>query len=239
MYKERTYRKWVKSEDLVSFEVIEKETDLMISATKNLEAKARESVLNHRKGLEDYVKKDPVFWSSLSPVYVKGEAPDIVKVMASAAERAGVGPMAAVAGAMAEFVGKDLLRFSDEIIVENGGDIFLVTSKKRTLGIYAGERSPFTGNLAIEIEPNDKGLGVSTSSGTVSHSLSFGNADAALIIAEDAPLADAVATATGNRVQSAADIEEGLRFARSIGGVLGVLILAGDKLGSWGEMHLA
>lgn len=238
MYKARKYRRWVKSEDLVSFEVIEKETDLMISATKNLEAKARESVLNHRKSLEDYVKKDPVFWSSLSPVPVKGEAPDIVKVMADAARAAGVGPMAAVAGAIAEFVGRDLVRFSEEVIVENGGDIFIKTLKTRILGIYAGEDSPFTGKVALEIAPDKDGLGVCTSSGTVSHSLSFGKADAALIISNDTALADAVATATGNIVKNSGDIEKAIEFARSIKGLTGVLVLVGDRMGSWGKVKL-
>ena len=104
-------------------------------------------------------------------------APGIVKAMAVAAQKASVGPMAAVAGAIAEFVGKDLLKFSEQVIVENGGDIFIRTDRKRTLGIYAGEDSPFTGKLAIEVDPCESGMGICTSSGTVSHSLSFGNAD--------------------------------------------------------------
>jgi hypothetical protein len=158
--------------------------------------------------------------------------------MAEAARRAGVGPMASIAGAVSEFVGRDLLAFSDQIIIENGGDIFLKTSKKRVMGIYAGERSPFTGKLAIEIPPGDKGLGVCTSSGTVSHSLSFGNADAVLIISDNTALADATATAAGNAVKSAYDIEKGIELARAIEGVKGVLIIIGDKFGSWGDIKL-
>ena len=102
--------------------------------------------------------------------------------------------------------------------------------------MYAGDNSPFTGKLAIDIEPDDNGIGVCTSSGTVSHSLSFGNADAALIISTSAALADAAATAAGNIIKNAGDIEKGINLARSIEGVRGALIIVGDKMGSWGEI---
>jgi len=262
MFKERSYRRWVESGDLVSFEIKEKETDLFISVEDpllRLKTKlrsfetsyssvsqdrirfanlAREAVLAYRSDIERYALKSEEFYTALTPIDVDKEAPVIVQAMAAAAEKAGVGPMAAVAGAIAEFVGRGLLAFSKQVIIENGGDIFLKTSRKRIMGIYAGDSSPFTGNLAIEIEPNEKGLGVCTSSGTVSHSLSFGNADAALIISEDAALADAAATAAGNAVKSADDIEKAIGLARSIDGVKGVLILIGDKMGSWGEIKL-
>lgn len=238
MYKEREYRRLVKGEDLVTFEVKEAETDLLISATKSLEKTARESVLNYREEVQGYIKKDETFYTSLAPIEVAKDAPSIIKAMASAAKKAGVGPMAAVAGAIAEFTGKDLLKFSQEVIVENGGDIFIMTKSRRLVGVYAGEASPFKGKITLKIEPSEKGTGVCTSSGTVSHSLSFGKADAALIISEDTALADAVATATGNIVKDKNCIEKGINFARSIEGVKGVLILMQDKMGSWGEIKL-
>ena len=238
MYKERKYRQWVKSADLVTFEVKELETDLLISAKKNLENKARESILNYRQDLQSYIRKNKDFFTSLEPINVDIDVPRIVKAMADAGSRASVGPMAAVAGAMAEFVGRDLLAYTDEVIVENGGDIFLKTKIKRVLGIYAGENSPFSGKLAIEISPSEEGLGVCTSSGTVSHSLSFGRADAALIMSGDTALADAVATAVGNAVKNKDSIEKGINIARSIDGIIGALIIVGDKLGSWGDIKL-
>ncbi len=238
MYKERSYRQWVKSEGLVTFEVKELETDLLISSGKNLENKARESVLNYREDIGTYIKKHKDFFASLEPVDVPGDAPLIVRAMADAGRRASVGPMASVAGAMAEFVGRDLLAYTDEVIVENGGDIFIKTKTKRVLGLYAGENSPFSGKLALEIPPSEEGLGVCTSSGTVSHSLSFGKADAALIISGNAALADATATAMGNIVKDRLCIEKGIDFAKSIDGVRGALVIVGDKLGSWGEIKL-
>lgn len=238
MHQERTYRRWIKGNNLVTFEVIEKETDLAISAVKNLENHARASVLTYRNDLEKYIAADPEFGTSLEPIGVRGDAPLIVRAMAEAAAKAGVGPMAGVAGAIAEFVGRDLLRLSDEIIVENGGDIFLRTKKKKILGIYAGEESPFTGKIAIEIDPDEDGLGICTSSGTVSHSLSFGKSDAVVIISDEAVLADAVATATGNILKTPADIEKAIEFARSIHGINGILITMKDTMGSWGEIKL-
>jgi len=238
MYKERGYRRWVKSEGLVTFEVKELETDLLISAKTNLETRARESVLNYRQDIERYIKSNRDFYTSLEPVNVDEHAPRIVKVMSSAAGKASMGPMASVAGAIAEFVGRDMLAYSDEVIVENGGDIFIKTSTKRILGIYAGEDSPFSGKLAIEVLPQVNGLGICTSSGTVSHSLSFGKADAALIMSFDTALADAVATATDNIVKNRDCIEKGIDYAKSIDGIKGVLILAGDKMGSWGNIKL-
>lgn len=238
MYKERSYRSWVKSEGLVTFEVKELETDLLISASKDLASEARASVLSYRGDIRSYIKKNKDFFTSLEPITVDDDAPGIVRAMADAAKKASVGPMAAVAGAIAEFVGRDLLAYAEEVMIENGGDIFIKTKVNRILGIYAGENSPFSGKLAIEIPPSKDGLGVCTSSGTVSHSLSFGKADAALIISNDAALSDAAATAVGNAVKGKDYIEKGIAVARSIDGVIGALVIVGDKMGSWGEIKL-
>lgn len=238
MYRERKYRRWVKSEGLVTFEVKELETDLLISAKTDLSIRAREAVLNYREDIRSYIKKNKDFLMSLEPIDIDGSAPRIVKAMADAGKKAFVGPMTAVAGAIAEFVGRDLLAYTDEVIVENGGDVFVKTSVKRILGIYAGENSPFSGKLAIEISPSQTGLGICTSSGTVSHSLSFGKADAALVLSDDTALADAVATAMGNIVKDKDCIEKGIDFAKSIDGIKGALIIARDKLGSWGDIKL-
>ncbi len=238
VFKPRSYRQWVKNDDLVYFEVSEKETDLGISADKNLERQAREAILNYRSDIERYIRSDPSFFSSLEPLEVMEDAPEIVRVMAEASEKAVVGPMASVAGAMAEFVGRELLAFSGEVIVENGGDIFLRASKPRTLGIFAGEESPFTGKLAIEVPPSEEGLGLCTSSGTVSHSLSFGRSDAVLVMARGAALADAMATSVGNILKTPEYIQMALDRAKSVDGVLGVVAIIGDKFGTWGNIKL-
>ena len=238
MYKPRNYRRSMEPEGLVSFEVMEAETDLAISADTRLSSAARQAVINFRHDIENYIKKDPRFFSSLEPIEIAEDSPAIVKAMAIAAKKAGVGPMAAVAGAMAEFVGTELLKYSKQVIIENGGDIFIHSLTPRTVGIYVGEDSPFKGKLTIRIDSPGRNVGVCTSSGTVSHSLSFGKTDATLVIADDALLADAAATAIGNKVRSKDEVAGAIDFARSITGIKGVLIVIDDKLGTWGDIEL-
>ena len=144
MYQPRTYRRWIKDDDLVSFHVTVKETDLYIRAASNLEAEAIAAVIKYRTSLEEYITSHPLFLHSLEPCSVDEDAPAIVRDMAQAGRIAGVGPMAAVAGAIAEAVGKDLLAYTPEVIVENGGGIFMKISQPRLVGVYAGE-SPSTG----------------------------------------------------------------------------------------------
>jgi len=237
MYEPRTYRHWVRDAGLVGFRVTVKETDLYIRAHSDLHRKVHRSVLKHRRMLEVYIERHPEFLTSLEPLSVGEDVPRIVREMAEAATRAGVGPMAAVAGAVAEYVGRDLLEFSPEIIVENGGDIFLKSLRTRTIGIYAGE-SPLTGKLGLEIEAGETPLGICTSSGTVGHSLSFGKADAVIVLAGSTSLADAAATAIGNVVSTPADIQPGIEVAQRIGGLRGVVIIKDDKLGVDGKVKL-
>lgn len=237
-YKERNYRKLFRGINLHFFDVTVFETDLCIGAEKILYNEALDAVKKYRGQIEAYIRMYPDFLTSLEPVPAMPGSSVIIQRMCSAAEKAGVGPMAAVAGAIAEMVGMELLKHSDEVIVENGGDIFIKTKEPRKIGIFAG-KSPFSEKICLEISPEDTPLGVCTSSGTVGHSLSFGKADAAVIVAENAFLADAVATATGNRVKTWKDIEAAIEFASGIEGVKGVLVIIGNKMGAFGNIKLA
>lgn len=236
-YQERAYRNYVKADNLIRFEVIEKETDLLILARENLHDKALASALKYRTEIERYIEVDPQFAKTFSPFHVRYDAPLIAKEMAAAARKAKVGPMAAVAGAIAEFVGKDLINLTDEIIVENGGDIFLKINQTRRVGVFAGN-SPFSEKIALEIEPREKPFSVCTSSGTVGHSFSFGKADAVIVIAKSALLADAAATAIGNVVKEIPDIDHGLKLAKKIRGLDGVLIIKEDQMGALGKVKI-
>ncbi|MGD0794917.1 MAG: UPF0280 family protein [Dehalococcoidales bacterium] len=236
-YQPRTYRHWVEGKDLVSFTATVNETDLYVRAAANLQRKTLRLVAKYRGQLERYIEKNPEFLTSLKPLPVPPKAPNIVKDMVKASSQVGVGPMASVAGAIAEYVGRELLEFSPEIIVENGGDIFLKISRKRTVGIYAGD-SPLTGKIGLEIDPRDTPLGVCTSSGTVGHSLSFGQADAVVTVAATATLADAAATAIGNRVTHPGDVNGAIEFGRGIIGLNGIVIIIGKNIGAWGEVKL-
>ncbi len=233
----RFYRHWIKDDDLVSFELTVKQTNLYIRSRRNLRNKALNSVLKHRSSLEAYIEHHPLFLTTLDSYRAEAEAPAIVKEMARVSQLTGVGPMAAVAGAIAEEVGGDLLSFSSEIIVENGGDIFLKTSRKRLVGIYAGQSSSTEG-IGLEIAPGETPLGIGTSSGTLGHSLSLGGADAVTVLSTSTALADAAATALGNMMQAADDISKAIEKAQNIEGLRGVVIISGGKMGVWGKVTL-
>ncbi|TET87414.1 MAG: UPF0280 family protein [Dehalococcoidia bacterium] len=237
MYQPRFYRDWIRDKDLFSFNVVVKETDLYVRARRNLKRKTLKAASKYRALLEKYIERHPEFLTALEPIGVGEDAPQIVKAMAEAAKEAGVGPMASVAGAIAEYVGKELLPFSSEVIVENGGDIFLKTLKRRMIGIYAGESS-FTGKITLEIQPGETPLGICTSSGTVGHSLSFGRADACIVLSPSTPLADAAATAIGNLTVEASDIPRGIDFAKGVEGIKGIVIIKDDQIGIWGEVEI-
>lgn len=237
-YQKRFYRYWVSNKDLYQARVIVKETDLHILTDKPLdEVFIKERINSYRRNIEDYIAKDRRFLTALKPLAVELNAAPIVKKMVKAARHANVGPMAAIAGAVAEFLGRDLLKKRyKEVIIENGGDIFLVTRKIRKIGIYAG-KSKLCNKLYLKIKPQDTPLGICTSSGTIGHSLSFGLADAVTILSKNASLADAVATAVANRVKSPQDLQNAADFAKSIKGILGVIIIIKDHLISWGKVE--
>jgi hypothetical protein len=237
-HQKRFYRDLSQHRDLVYFTITFKETDLLIGATRPLVEEAGEAVLKYRNQIEEYIKQLPVFKDSLVPLPFDPFAPRVVKEMLKAAEKAGVGPMASVAGAIAECVGRDLLEHTNEIIVENGGDLFLNALHDIVVEIFAGD-SPLSGKLALKIKAEDTPLGICTSSGTVGHSLSFGSSDAVTILSRSAALADAVATSVGNLIQMREDIGKGLQHAQAIEGIIGAIIIKEDKLGVWGDVELA
>lgn len=234
----RTYRNWIRDGDLISFHVAVKETDLYLRAKRNLREEALRAIVEYRTSLEQYIELHPQFLTAMEPIPVAEDAPQMVREMAEAAQRVGVGPMASVAGAIAERVGRELMKLSPEVIVENGGDIFLHIQRKRTVGVYAGD-SPFSGGLALEIEPEGTPMGICTSSGTVGHSISLGRADAVIVLSQSTALADAAATATANTVKKVGDIPSGIAFARGILGLRGVVIIKDDRIGVWGQVKLS
>jgi uncharacterized protein len=234
---DRTYRQFISPRNYYSFTAKISETDLFILADSDLSDLAFQSAMRCRLQLEEYIHQHPEFRTSLFPVLWDQFAPDVVKDMLSASDRSGVGPMAAVAGAIAEHVGTDLLENSANVIVENGGDIYLNVKDNVSIGIFAGN-SPLSGRIALSIVADTTPLGICTSSGTVGHSLSFGIADAVCIKSKSAALADAAATSVGNIIKKKSDVKKGLEKAMSIEGVLGVLIVIGDTLAVQGSMEI-
>ena len=235
-YEERTYRSLINKDNLISYNVKIFESDLFISSDTNLAAAAEKSLIQHRHALEIYIKNHPKFRTSLLPFPEDELAPPIVREMIARSKICGVGPMASVAGAVSEFVGSDLFDQTENLIIENGGDIFIRSKSKLTVGIYAGE-STLNYKVNIIVKPEETPLGVCTSSATVGPSLSFGKADAVCVISKSATLADAAASAIGNRVKSKKDIKLVLDYGIKIPGVKGIIIIYGNDMGAIGEVE--
>jgi hypothetical protein len=197
----------------------------------------RDIVLTQRDRLERFIAGNPLFRDSLLPVAVPDTAPGIVKSMARAGSAAGVGPMAAVAGAICEGVAAGLGGRVRELILENGGDLYISSSGERVVGIFTGSRERGA-DIGLRLAAGSTPLGVCTSSGRIGHSLSFGDSSAATVVARSCALADAAATAVGNRVRGRDGVREGLAAARDIPGLLGVVVLRDGQLGAWGDVEI-
>jgi ApbE superfamily uncharacterized protein (UPF0280 family) len=236
-YHDRTYRNWILKNNLIGFNVNVRETDLFISADSDLTSIALASVHRFRSSLESYISGHPEFFRSLTPVAYDEWAPEIVRDMMRASEKAGVGPMASVAGAIAEHVGHELLLHSRNVIIENGGDIFLNSFNDVHIGLFAG-RSPFSGRVSIKVRKEEMPIGVCTSSGTVGYSLSYGLTDACCVKSGSVAIADAAATAVGNMIKSKKDLQSGLKNGMQIDGVRGIVIIIGDQMGAVGDIEL-
>lgn len=242
-YIERTYRGITDDGAYASFELTVFETDLKIYVDKVLEkdleslktqAKAYVAIL--RRELEAYIDRYPEFAVTLVPWPNTKVKSSVVSTMITASAKADVGPMAAVAGTIAEFSARYLHNFSQSVIVENGGDIFVSTAKETVVGVFAGT-SPLSMRLGLVVPPNTP-LGICTSSGTVGPSFSMGRANAVCVAAKSAAFADALATALGNMVLSKADFDAVITKARSYAEVLSVLLIYGDKSAIWGDLEI-
>ena len=233
MYTERTYRSWADEKSGLTYVVKEDESDLFITSKTDLSRDIRKYLLEARCILNAFIEKHPGFQYSLTPLELQSDE-GIISLMLESARLADVGPMAAVAGAVNEYIGK---KVSEDIIIENGGDIYIRGKGERIIGLFAGDTSPFTHKIGIKVHVQDT-LGICTSSGTVGHSLSFGHADAVTIVSKTCALADAVATSICNMVKSESDIEKTLERAMSIKGVDACLITINEKLGALGDVEI-
>ncbi len=227
----------INKDHLTSYHVKIAESDLFISSDTDLAEQAFKSLSEHRNALETYIKSNPEFQSSLLPLFEDALAPPMVRNMLSQSRICGVGPMAGVAGAVSEFVGHDLLNDTKNIIIENGGDIFLKSENSLTVSVFAGD-SPLSYKVNIIVKPEKTPLGICTSSASVGPSLSFGIADAVCVISPSATLADAAASAIGNRIKSRDDIKKSLEYGINIPGISGIIIIVGREMGAIGDVEL-
>jgi ApbE superfamily uncharacterized protein (UPF0280 family) len=237
MYTERSYRARMGGDAGARFNVTIGESDLDIQCGTDRSATARHRLAAIRRDLKRHIARDPLYKSSLVPVPAPADAPEIVRLMADAAALWDVGPMAAVAGAVAQLVGTAIAAPGERVVVENGGDIWARSDRELRCAIYAGERSPFRDRLAFAVDAR-AGVGVCTSSGVVGPSLSFGRADAVVVVASDAAVADAAATAIGNRIQGPGDVGPVVEAASAGPGLRALVACCGDRLALWGDIEL-
>lgn len=194
-------------------------------------------IVNLRRILEQYIAKCPEFRSALEPVELLRCAPEVVCRMSDASRRVGVGPMAAVAGTIAQMAAEAGLRDeASEAIVENGGDIYIAAARDISVALYPGARNPLNGRLAFAINRTRLPVAVCSSSGTMGHSMSLGVADLATVVANSASLADAAATLACNLVQELRDINAVLEKIRQIPGIDGALIIKDQRIGLAGNL---
>ena len=195
-----------------------------------------EEIVRQRHLLEAYIQTHAEFQTSFKPLALHPDAPQVAQRMALAADRIGVGPMAAVAGAMAQCAGQAGLEAgASEAIIENGGDIFVQTPRPVTIGLFPGA-GQLAHQLAFSLQGKDTPLAICSSSGHMGHSHSLGKCDLATVVAKNAALADAAATHAANRVRTIEDVNPTLEYMAAIEGIDGILIVKQDRVGMAGHL---
>jgi ApbE superfamily uncharacterized protein (UPF0280 family) len=211
-------------------------TGTIISDIKKAVKVAEQALLDNRKEIEKYIQKNPLFLNSLKPIKID-KAPIVAKKMCEATEKAEVGPMAAIAGVLADLAVDAMIVSGAQVaVVEDGGEASAISNTSIDIGLLAGSNT-LSKRLGFRLEKFP--IGLATSSGKYSHALSFGEADAVTIFAETAGLADAVATSVGNIIKGNNKnkaIKQGLKKGMSIKGVKGVFIIFDDKVGQAGKI---
>lgn len=211
-----------------------KDTNLRVACTAF--ELVTEAVVAERRRLEAYIARHPEFKTSLTPVVLMDDPPESARRMALAADATGLGPMAAVAGTLAQIgVEAAMAAGTGEAIVENGGDIYLHSDREVVIGIYAG-KSPISSQLAFRLSPDSLPLALCSSSGRMGHSLSFGQCDLATVVARQGALADAAVTLVCNLIRQEADLTPVLNDVGTIPGIDGILAVKNDRIGLWGRL---
>ncbi len=239
-YRERSYRSRFSDDERRWFCVKFLESDLWIgvdrgSYSASMEADTYAMLVELRRSMDAYLLMDPAYKAALTPYDAGLEAPDILKEMSRTSHKTGIGPMSAVAGAVAKRVAEFL--GTKEVIVENGGDIYAKSSSDMDISVFAGQ-SPLSEKIGLHIPAADFPLGICTSSGTVGPSLSLGRADAVMIVCKDVLLADSYATAMANRIKTVSDLQPVIDHVSNIRDILGAIAVKDDRMAITGRFEL-
>jgi len=244
LFEKRTYRTQFNTDRFEGFELKYLETDVWIgidpgSFDPRMKEMALAKLTSLRRTLDDYIQKEPFFKKSLKPFQPSDFAPQEAVEMASAAEKAGIGPMSAVAGLFAREIGNEIRQNFPvkEMLIENGGDMYVLLHNELLLSVFAGD-SILSERIGLLIPPQEDGFGICTSAGTEGPQLSYGKADAVVVICNDVLLADAMATALGNLVKSPDHVEKVIRKAENFSEIQSLLLICEDKIGVKGENEM-
>ena len=222
----------------ISYQVVLEQSDLFVISTIDLRSRILDRLSLVRRDIKGYITMHPEFASSLDPVEVGEHSPEIVRAMSGAAGLFGVGPMAAVAGAISQDIADHVSAISPDILVENGGDIFIHSSIDRVVGLLPHPEEPVV--LGIKIFKEETPCSVCSSSATIGHSLSLGQGDLVTVRARSGAVADAAATALCNMLSSRKSLTgiKNIRPELEKKGITGVLAQVGEDLLVWGDMEL-
>ena len=239
-YRERSYRSRFSDDERRWFCVKFLESDLWIGVDRgsyraSMEADAYAMLVDLRRQMDAYLLMDPAYKAALTPYDAGLEAPEILKEMSRVSHKTGIGPMSAVAGAVAKKVAEFL--GTNEVIVENGGDIYAQAASDMDISVFAGQ-SPLSEKIGLHIPAADFPLGICTSSGTVGPSLSLGRADAVMIVCKDVMLADSYATAMANRIKTVNDLQPVIDRISDIPEILGAIAVKDDRMAITGQFEL-
>jgi uncharacterized protein len=222
----------------VTFQVVLEQTDLFVTAERDLAGPVLDLVRQLRADLKNHMLLAPGFRESLVPVAVHDNAPEVALLMARAAQAVGVGPFAAVAGTFAQLVADHFAAVSPNIIVENGGDLYLHSTRERVVALLGDPEG--RARLGVRIPRSEFPVSLCASSATIGPSLSLGQGELVVTRSKSGAFADAAATALANLVDTADDLDLMLAHARKMAplGLEGVFAQAGGKLAVWGKMEL-
>jgi ApbE superfamily uncharacterized protein (UPF0280 family) len=233
-----SYRILVDSRSKFSWKVKYKYSDLLIVSDKDISLRILPVLFDFYTIIEKFSESHPSFTKTFNPYIPDNDFPNIIKKMCDESAVFNVGPMASVAGAVCEYLASELARDNPYLAIENGGDIYIKSSKDITAGLFVKNRY-FKDNLKIKIRKKILPCGIASSSGTLGHSLSLGKADLASAVCRSAILADSAATAACNMINTKDDIEKVINHFKDFKEIEGLVLIKDDKIGLYGNIELA
>ncbi|MDD3472694.1 MAG: hypothetical protein PHS86_07925 [Syntrophaceae bacterium] len=230
IYETKNYRNKIPVSQAVTFEVGVRDTNIHVQAQSDLMPKAKESVFRYRYQIEEYLRQHPAFRDTQSPIQIYSSAPEIVKYCDLACRNTGVAPMACMSGAMADFVGRDLMQQSPVLVVSSGGDTFVRSTIPLEVQIYA-KGSPLHEKLKLQLPATKNIFGISTY-------VPGKGIQAVTVLSRTASWASSFAKDLGVRLDSGESLKSTLNRAEAYSDVGAVIIISGSQVVFGGSLNV-